>query len=76
MIIFFLTLMLFGVIAWGLSKVIGMAFSVGIFAVVVIVVLFLWVPEPLGPYLGWVRELILIPVDTFRSSWIYVVNQL
>ena len=76
MILFVLMILLVGVMAWGLSKIIGMALSVGVFFLLIFVVMFLWVPEPLGPYLGWVRELVMVPVNSFRSSWIYVSNQL
>ena len=72
MILFVLMIALVGVITWGLSKLLGMALSVGLFVVVIFVILFLWVPEPLGPYLGWVRELVMIPVNGIRESLYYV----
>ena len=72
MILFVLMILLVGVVAWGLSKLLGMAMSLGFFAIVIFVILFMWVPEPLGPYLGWVRELVMVPVNIIRESLHYV----
>lgn len=73
MIIWLLLLVMLGILAWAISKLVGWALSVSVFVLGFLIVAYLVLPVPLEPYLGWVRDIISAVFSSLLGIWNYFI---